>query len=204
MQASKDHFKRYHHFTDYSLDVFYSIRQLLLKTVTPYHRSESQIHEEYDIVVRCQEDPQYFAPLYEQYYDSIFVFIHKRVDREDITAELTAQVFFKCLRNIGSYRYQGVPFAAWLYKIAIHEVNQFFRRQKKLERTVSLREEHVGMLIDEIEYKEPEIDIHVLISALLEQLSDREVQFLELRFFENRSFREIGYLLVSCQASNDG
>lgn len=195
MQATKDQFKRYHRFAFYPAEIIWLVRQLLLKTVTPYHRSESQIHAEYDLILKCQEDPQYFAPLYEEYYDSIFIFIHKRVDQEEVTAELTSQVFFKCLKNLSSYRYQGVPFSAWLYKIAINEVNQFFRRRKRLERIVSLREEHVGLLIDEIEYREPEIDTHVLISALLEQLSDREVQFLELRFFENRSFKEIGYLL---------
>ncbi len=46
-----------------------------------------------------------------------------------------------------------------------------------------------------MEREEPEIDKYVLISVLLEQLDPLEVQFLELRFFEGNSFKEIGYLL---------
>ena len=53
----------------------------------------------------------------------------------------------------------------------------------------------IDILITEIDRQEPEIDKYVLISVLLEQLTTNEVQFLELRFFENYSFKEVGYLL---------
>lgn len=167
----------------------------ILSVDSEYHKSVDEIKAEFKLIARSKEDPGYFAPLYERYYESIFIYINKRIDSEDITAELTSRVFFNALENIDKYRFQGVPFSAWLYKIAINEINQFFRKQTVFERSVSLNEDHIDLLIDEIDYKEPQLDKYILISVLLEQLSSSELQFLELRFFENRSFKEMGYLL---------
>ena len=160
-----------------------------------YHKKEKEILEEYDIIKKCQKNPEYFAPLYKKYYDEIFMFTHKRVDHLDAAADITSRVFLKCLKHIGRYKYQGVPFSAWLYKIAINEVNMFFRQQSKMERTVSLDHQDMQQLFDEIDYQEVQIDPEVLITVLLEQLDEKEIQFIELRFFESRSFKEIGYLL---------
>jgi len=187
----------------YLLSVYLGLREVLDAWVvtlfsaeaSTYHKKEQEVLAEYEVIKKCQQNPQYFAPLYTRYYDQIFLFIHKRVDHLEITADITSRVFLKALRNIKKYRYQGVPFSAWLYKIAINEVNTFFRQQKKLERAVNIDEQDISQLITEIDYKEPQIDPHVLVPVLLEQLNDFEVQFIELRFFENRSFKDIGYLL---------
>lgn len=164
-------------------------------TIKPYHRTKDEILEEYDIIVSAQNDPENFAPLYIKYYDQVFLFINKRVDDLDMTADITSRVFLKCLKNLKKYKYQGVPFSAWLYKIAINEVNMFFRQQSKMERTVNIDDHDINQLINEIDYSEEKIDPYVLIPVLLEQLNDQEVQFIELRFFEGKSFKEMGYLL---------
>ncbi|MBL6445228.1 sigma-70 family RNA polymerase sigma factor [Fulvivirga sp. 29W222] len=160
-----------------------------------YHKREEEILTEYNIIKKCQDNPEHFAPLYRKYYDQIFMFTFKRVDHLEIAADITSRVFLKCLKNIGKYKYQGVPFSAWLHKIAINEVNMFFRQQSKMERTVSLDHQDMRQLFDEIDYQEVQIDPEVLITVLLEQLDEKEIQFIELRFFESRSFKEIGYLL---------
>lgn len=160
-----------------------------------YHRSNKEILAEYEIIKKCQRNPEYFGPIYSKYYDQIYLFVYKRVDHLDITADITSRIFLKCLKNIGKYKYQGVPFSAWLYRIAINEINTFFRQQKKLERTVNIDDQQIGTLVSELEYSEPQIDPHILVPVLLEQLSEYEVQFIELRFFEERTFKEMGYLL---------
>ncbi|MDH5400049.1 MAG: sigma-70 family RNA polymerase sigma factor [Cyclobacteriaceae bacterium] len=163
--------------------------------VATYHQTAKHMSAENEIIERCKEDPRHFAPVYEKYYDQIFIFIQKRVDHTEATADLTSRVFLKCLKNIRKYKFRGVPFSAWLYRIAVNEVNQFFRSQVKMQRTVSLEDHHINVLFDEMEYEEHRIDPGILISALLEQLSEDEVQYLELRFFEGRSFRDIAYFL---------
>jgi len=168
---------------------------LSILMITSYHRTQEEIMLEIEQVRKAQRDPKNFSYLYNKYFDSIFVYIFKRLGDEDSTSEVTAKVFFKCLQNIHKFRFQGVPFSAWLYKIAINEINSFFRTRGDRERIVSLDESHIHNLIDELDREEPEIDQHILISTLLEQLTPSEIQLIELRFFENNSFREIGYLL---------
>lgn len=170
-------------------------------THSAYHKTKDEILAEYEIIKRSQKNPEHFAPLYKKYYDHIFLFTYKRVDQEEATAEITSRVFLKCLKNIGKYKYQGVPFSAWLYKIAVNEINLFFRQQTKFERVVSLDSHHLQHLFEEIDYSELQIDPEVLVSVLLEQLDTMEIQFIELRFFENRSFKEIGYLLGTTEVN---
>jgi len=160
-----------------------------------YHQTAEDVNRELEIIKKCQQSPEHFAPIYRKYYEDIFYFVFKRVDNEELTADITSRVFLKSLKNIKKFRFQGVPFSAWLYKIAINEINSFFRQQKKVIRSVNIEDDDIRHLVTEIDHNEPKIDPYVLIPVLLEQLNEREIQFIELRFFENHSFREMAYLL---------
>ena len=124
----------------------------------------------------------------------IFIFINRRLDDEEESADVASIVFFKCLENLHKFKFQGVPFSAWLFRIAVSEVNQFFRRKKKHDRAVSIQDHHISKLFEELEHR-PDRDPHWFITRLLENLSADDLQFLELRFFEGHSFKEMGYLL---------
>jgi len=169
----------------------------LNKTVSfsKYHKGRSVMEEETKIIELCKEDPRYFAPIYERYFEEIFRFIYRRTDDEEITADITSKVFLNCLKNLNQYSFKNVPFSAWLYKIAINEINQFFRSQKKRQRTVSLNDSHIDALTEEFHFSENEVPPHVQIGILLSNLTELEVQFIELRFFENYSFKEIGFFM---------
>ena len=161
-----------------------------------YHKTSDEIRKELMLVRSSQKNTDHFALIYEKYFDSIFIYINRRIGDEDITADLCSNVFFKCLNNISKYRFQGLPFSSWLFKIALNEVNMYFRNEKNKERLVSLNQNHLELLVDEIEigHKEKEKQRGLLV-GLLESLKAEEVIFLELRFFESRSYKEIAYLL---------
>jgi len=160
-----------------------------------HHKTKTEIQAEYEIIQKAQQDIRHFTPIYEKYYEPIFIFVNRRLDDEDTTAEITSEIFCKVLANLRKFKFQGVPFSAWLFRIAVNEVNQFFRQQKNRQRAVSLQDSHIELLFEEMEFGNEEPDKHVLIKKLLETLKPQEVQFLELRFFENHSFKEMGYLL---------
>lgn len=176
------------------ITISYQLKLYRWFSVSGFHQGEDEINEELKTIHHCQKDPRHFAPIYNKYHDQLFLFIHKRVDNLDIAADLTSRVFFKCLKNIRHYEPKGVPFSAWLYRIAINEVNAFFRQQKKMVRTVNIDENHIQYFMTEID-EQPLADPHILVPVLLEQLNEREIEFIELRFFENYSFKEMGYLL---------
>ncbi|MCC6837854.1 MAG: sigma-70 family RNA polymerase sigma factor, partial [Bacteroidia bacterium] len=80
-----------------------------------YHKNETELAGEQLLIKAAQADPACFDVLYNQYYRSVFVFIYKRTDDEELTADITSQVFLKALINIRKFQFRGVPFSAWLY-----------------------------------------------------------------------------------------
>jgi RNA polymerase sigma-70 factor, ECF subfamily len=154
--------------------------------------SEAEIKEEYEIIRRAQIDPEVFGFLYEKYYRDIFIFVDRRIDDSQTTADLTSQIFLKALTNLNKYQFKGLPFSSWLFRIAANQVNEFYRHSR-FERTVSLDDSHINLLFEDVSAQQNEkID---LVLKLLEQLDQEEVFLLELRFFEERSFKEIAYIL---------
>lgn len=138
------------------------------------------------------QNPESFAPIYNKYYDEIFGFVYKRVADEDMTADVTSMVFYKALYKLEKFKFKGLPFSAWLYRIAINEVNQHFRKQKKETRFISIDEVQVGSFFESLEIA---VNKEERIIELLEVIKPTELELIELRFFEEYSYREIGQVL---------
>ncbi|MFK7969882.1 MAG: RNA polymerase sigma factor [Bacteroidia bacterium] len=158
-----------------------------------YHRTKSQIQQEYAEIVAAQKNPQRFGPVYERYYEQIFLFIIKRTGEEMLAADITSQVFLKAMLNLKKYQFKGLPFSSWLYRIAINEVNQYFRDNKGT-RHISLESGGVTHLMEEVD--EPVDQEHIAhLLRTLDQLKPEEVQLVELRYFERMRFKEIATIL---------
>ena len=90
------------------------------------------LQDEADLVQRAQkQDNQAFTQLYEMYFDKIYRYVSFRVNNEMESEDLTQQVFMKVLNSISSYKIQGLPFSAWVYRIAHNLVVDFMRQQNK-------------------------------------------------------------------------
>jgi RNA polymerase sigma-70 factor (ECF subfamily) len=169
-------------------------KQKIMSTNPIYHHTEDKLLKELKWIKYAQKDPRGFEPLYSKYYEQILRYIYQRIDDKDTAYDITSQVFLKALNNIHKYEYRGVPFASWLYRIAKSELYQSFR-YKKARRTVNVDTTHLANVMEEIE--EPvggEIERKILLQ-LIGQLKEDEVQMVEMRFFEKRSFKEIGEIL---------
>jgi RNA polymerase sigma-70 factor (ECF subfamily) len=160
--------------------------------LNPYHQSEDDLLKELEWIRKAQSDPDCFAYLYEKYYRSIFTFIYKRTDQEELTADLCSLTFLKAMLAIGRYQYRGLPFSAWLYRIALNEVNMYFRKHKG-ERCVSLDSKAARSLVSDESGDLKEEERQTLIRAL-SRLSLSEMQLIELRFFEERPFAEVAVI----------
>jgi RNA polymerase sigma-70 factor (ECF subfamily) len=159
-----------------------------------YHATPTDLANEQALLEVAKKNPKEFAVFYNKYYEQIFRFIFQRVDDKEQAIDTTQVVFLKALDNLYKYEYRGVPFSSWLYRIASSEVNNLFRSQKA-QRTVNIDSVSVYSIIEEIQ--ETKIDqYHDKIVALIsEQLEENELQLIEMRFFEKRSFKEIGEIL---------
>ena len=155
--------------------------------------SEEEIQQEYKILERARKNPRAFGELYEKYFDRIFNFIFRQTDDEDLTADLCSQTFLIILKNLEKYEFRGVPFSAWLYKIASNEINKHYRKQKG-SKVFSIEETRLRELIEQVDEVSDEELIQRLMNYLRE-LPTEMLQVLELRFFEDKDFKEIAFIL---------
>lgn len=154
---------------------------------------EAEILHEYSILDRSKKDPKAFGELYEKYFDRIFSFIYRQTDDEDLTADLSSQTFLTALKNVDRYEFRGVPFSAWLYKIASNEVNKHYRRRKRTQ-VFSIEETRVRELMEQANEGFDEEIIQRLMEYLKELPTDM-LHVLQLRFFEDKDFKEIAFIL---------
>jgi len=155
--------------------------------------SEEALLEEWVLIQEAQQSPAAFRPLYERYYESIFRFVFRRTNDEHLTADLCSQVFLQALQKLPQYTYRGVPFSAWLYRIAMNEVAMHYRRQKS-SRVVSFNQLPMESLVDELNEGDEAPPLQPVLDAL-DQLKEVDMQLMELRYFEQRPYREIAEIL---------
>lgn len=144
------------------------------------------------MIAKAKLDLQNFEPLYNKYYESIFRFVYRKTDDESLAADVTSKVFMNAMNGLPKYEFRNVPFGAWLYRIAHNEVNKHFRSSKK--RMLSLEDDKVNLVMSCEHLEDGEEKLKVLYQ-LIEALGDEEIKILELKFFENKNFQEIAFIL---------
>jgi RNA polymerase sigma-70 factor (ECF subfamily) len=156
------------------------------------------------LIQACKRDPLAFGQLYDRYFECIYTYCLRRLASVADAEDVTAQTFLKALDKLGSFRWQGIPIAAWLYRIATNEIHSFLRRQRTgTERQIALdaagepwhsqRGPH-----EELEKLEAELLEHqafLCMHAAMREMSLEDQDLLSLRFFENKSFPELATIL---------
>ena len=151
--------------------------------------------DERELVALAKEDKAAFGELYERYLQKIYSYVYYRMGNVHDAEDLTAKVFFRALAHIGNYVEQGVPFQAWLYRIAHNLVANWHRDQSRrkiiaLDDYVahSLQTEAPDRLAEELEEQ------NQLLEAVRRLPEDRQ-QLLLLKFVEQMSNADIGLIM---------
>ncbi len=147
-----------------------------------------------EILRKSQSEPQAFKPIYEKYYKRIYLFIFRKVGNKEVAADVAQQVFLKALIALVKFQFRGVPFSAWLFRIALNECNEFFRKSKRA-RWIAINEEITQRLHEELTYDTTQDDLAAKLPALLAKLKEDELLLIQLRFFEGLPFLEISEIL---------
>ncbi|HEY7160822.1 MAG TPA: RNA polymerase sigma factor [Acidobacteriota bacterium] len=135
------------------------------------------------LVEAAQNDPSQFADLYEHHFDRIYAFIAHRVRDRYEAQDLTSEVFHQALANIKRYTYRGVPFSAWLFRIASNAIVDRSRRINR-ERDVLMQQESEDIQLQDSEN-------HARLFQTVNGLPPDQRRVIELRFAEQKSIREI-------------
>lgn len=146
-----------------------------------------------NLVLSAKQNRKNFKFLYNKYYEQIFLFLLRRSANESIAQELTQQTFIKAMLKIEQFEFKGFPFSSWLYRIAVNELNLFYR-STKVNRTVSIESESVKEIVDDVNDDAPQFTNEYLIQ-LINQLNEDDIFLLEMKYFEKRSHKEISEIL---------
>jgi RNA polymerase sigma-70 factor (ECF subfamily) len=152
--------------------------------------------EDYQLLKSAQDgDTEAFGRLYERYADRVFRFLFAHVDNRLDAEDLTEDVFLRVWRSLPNYREQGVPFLAYLFRIARNALIDHYRRSGLTKNQVSIEDLslHDGnpgpgeSAISSLEREE--------LRVSLEQLRDDYRTVLVLRFLSELSPEETAQVM---------
>ncbi len=160
------------------------------------------LEREKELVERARADTEAFGELYDRYYSQIFGYVLRRTASTNIAQDVTSEVFFKALKNLGQFRWRNIPFSSWLYRIATHEIANYFRKNKHGQFSLEEVSDSISISNPSTETKfleaEAELKRHEEFLALHQNISRLSIKYQEvitLRFFENKQVKEIGEIL---------
>ena len=146
----------------------------------------TSLNDERLLIQAAQSDPSRFAELYESNFNRVYAFVARRVKDREEAQDVTAEVFHQALRNLGRFQWRGVPFAAWLLRIAANALaDRWQRAGREVPADTAELEAEVGPA-DVIE-----IERRAMLFQLVDRLPSDQRLVVVRRFVEQKSIREI-------------
>jgi RNA polymerase sigma-70 factor (ECF subfamily) len=156
---------------------------------------EIEIKEEETLASALRGDKDAFGILYERYVDRIFNYIYYRTGNVHDAEDLTARVFYRALNHIQNYTDRGLPFSAWLYRIA-HNLVANWHRDRSRHQEIPLAEAPT------LRYKGTAPETAVVqtqdqeaLLRIIRHLPRERQHLLILKFVEHLSNAEIGQIM---------
>jgi RNA polymerase sigma-70 factor, ECF subfamily len=130
----------------------------------------------------AQRDPARFAELYEENFYRVYAYVARRVADRHLAEDLTADVFREALAGLPKFEWRGVPFAAWLLRIASRTVADHWQRAGR----------ETGNPARDPDPPDPsEIERSAMLFQLVERLPAAQLRVIQMRFVEQKSIKEI-------------
>lgn len=152
--------------------------------------------KEEQLIKLSKNDWNAFEPLYDEFYSDVYTFINSRVGEAEISKDITSDVFIKALLNLRKYQISKISIKYWMLRIARNEVVNW-AKSKERNLFVSYTEQQFSEVEEGLKN---EMDDELAISEKnllrsLNELSVKDIELIELRFFEKRAFHEIAMIL---------
>jgi len=149
-----------------------------------------------ELVALAKRDDAAFGTLYERYLQKMYSYIYYRTGNHQDAEDLSARVFQRAFTHIGSYEERGLPFRAWLYRIAHNLVANWHRDKSK--RTIITLDDYTtrGIQRDALpEQLAAASDELAQLMAAVRRLPEDRQQLLLLKFLEQLPNAEIGRIM---------
>ena len=158
------------------------------------NRDRPHANAEWDLVRRAQEyDEAALEALYQTYYPKIYNYAFLQMGDVHASEDLAADVMLKMLESIKSYQFRGLPFGAWVFRIARNRLIDLHRRRRR-RGEVDLSETLVSTLASPQALAEQAIE-RGQIQIALKHLTDEQRQVIVLKFIEGFDNRSAGRVM---------
>ncbi len=141
----------------------------------------------------CQDDAAAFGEIYDLFLDKVYRFVYFRVGSREDAEDLTEQIFLKVFKNLKNYHWDGVPFAAWLFRIARNHLTDHYRRRRS-EVSLTAAVEVADSQPTPEELSQRHMDQEA-VTAAMRKLPDSYQEIIILKFIEERENGEISQIL---------
>jgi RNA polymerase sigma-70 factor (ECF subfamily) len=143
--------------------------------------------DERSIIEAAQADPARFVDLYERHVHRVYAYVSRRVSSRAEAEDITSEVFEHALANLRRFEWRGVPFLAWLFRIAANALADRWRRTS--------RDSHEPLPDVPDRGEAEDIERRAMVFQLVDRLPDAQRRVIEMRFVDQRSIREIAHAL---------
>jgi len=152
------------------------------------------VQDEESLIRRAQQRDQVaLTQLYEENFDRIYRYIVLKIGDRTEAEDLTQQVFLNALKSVSSYRFKGMPFSSWLYRIAHNQVVDYLRKKSR-RATVALDESIIAGKEDPEQAAERKLEIEELALAA-KKLTAAQQEVISLRFTADMPIAEVAKIM---------
>ena len=138
------------------------------------------------LIEAAQQDPARFADLYEVNFERVYAYAVRRVRDRAEAEDVTAEVFHQALANLKRFEWRGIPFAAWLFRIAANLISDRWQRSG---REIADEEKIDAAQVSPAEIEE--VERRATLFKLVDTLPAEQKNVVVLRFVEQKSIKEV-------------
>lgn len=147
-----------------------------------------------ELVAKAQHgDAEAFGRIYDLLLDRVYRFIYFRVNNKEDAEDLIETVFMKMWEGLKGYKDTGVPFEAWVFRIARNSVTDYYRTKK-----ANLSTDEVLEVEDQSDSVEDIVEANLTKEKVLEalkKLPDTYKEIITMKFIEELENDEISQIL---------
>jgi RNA polymerase sigma-70 factor (ECF subfamily) len=155
------------------------------------HRSAAELEEERLMILAAQRDRAAFEPLYQRYVEQIYAYCLSLTKNKELAEDVTAATFARAMEELPRFEWRGVPYSAWLYRVAANMVARDRRRRQSLELTPELYPVDLSDPSETVEGRSRDAGIR----AAVQQLPADQRQVVLLRFGGDLRNKEIAEIM---------
>jgi RNA polymerase sigma-70 factor, ECF subfamily len=154
------------------------------------HRSPAELAAEREMILAAQRDREAFTPLYERYVDQIYAYAYSLTHNRELAEDVTAATFARAIEELPRFEWRGVPYSAWLYRVAANLVARDRRRPGWIELSPHVGDDGIGP-----EEEVTRLDRDARIRAAVDDLPADQRRAVLLRFGGDLRNREIAEIM---------